>query len=53
MSITAISARNQFRGKVKEFIQGPVVSEDGVGFAGKQGTRWAAARRAARLNDSR
>ena len=27
MSITAISARNQFRGKVKEVIEGPVVSE--------------------------
>ena len=27
MSITAINARNQFRGKVKEVIEGPVVSE--------------------------
>jgi molybdopterin-binding protein len=27
MSITAINARNQFRGKVKEVIDGPVVSE--------------------------
>jgi len=27
MSITAITARNQFRGKVKEVIEGPVVSE--------------------------
>ena len=27
MSITAINARNQFRGKVKEIILGPVVSE--------------------------
>lgn len=27
MSIQAINARNQFRGKVKEIIEGPVVSE--------------------------
>jgi len=27
MSITAINVRNQFRGKVKEVIEGPVVSE--------------------------
>jgi len=27
MSIIAINARNQFRGKVKEVIEGPVVSE--------------------------
>ncbi|HET7792542.1 MAG TPA: molybdopterin-binding protein [Rhizobacter sp.] len=27
MSITAINVRNQFRGKVKEVILGPVVSE--------------------------
>ena len=27
MSISAINARNQFRGKVKEVIEGPVVSE--------------------------
>ena len=27
MSITAINARNQFRGKIKEVIEGPVVSE--------------------------
>jgi len=27
MSITAINARNQFRGKVEEVIEGPVVSE--------------------------
>jgi len=27
MSITAINVRNQFRGKVKEVIVGPVVSE--------------------------
>jgi len=27
MSIVAINARNQFKGKVKEIIRGPVVSE--------------------------
>ncbi len=27
MSIAAVNARNQFRGKVKEIIEGPVVSE--------------------------
>jgi molybdopterin-binding protein len=27
MSIQAINARNQFRGKIKEIILGPVVSE--------------------------
>lgn len=27
MSIAAINMRNQFRGKVKEIIEGPVVSE--------------------------
>jgi molybdopterin-binding protein len=27
VSITAINMRNQFRGKVKEIIEGPVVSE--------------------------
>jgi molybdopterin-binding protein len=27
VSITAINVRNQFRGKVKEIIEGPVVSE--------------------------
>ncbi len=27
MSITAINARNQIRGKIKEIIEGPVVSE--------------------------
>lgn len=27
MSITAINVRNQFRGKVREIIDGPVVSE--------------------------
>ncbi|MCM5680773.1 TOBE domain-containing protein [Schlegelella sp. S2-27] len=27
MSITAINVRNQFRGRVKEIIEGPVVSE--------------------------
>ncbi len=29
MSISAINVRNQFRGKVKEIIRGPVVSEVG------------------------
>ena len=27
MSITAINVRNQFRGRVKEIVEGPVVSE--------------------------
>jgi molybdopterin-binding protein len=27
MSITAVNVRNQFRGKVKEIVEGPVVSE--------------------------
>ena len=27
MSILAVNARNQFRGRVKEIIEGPVVSE--------------------------
>jgi molybdopterin-binding protein len=27
MSIEAINARNQFRGKIKEILSGPVVSE--------------------------
>ncbi len=27
MTITAINVRNQFRGKVKEIVEGPVVSE--------------------------
>jgi len=27
MSITAINVRNQFRGRVREIIRGPVVSE--------------------------
>ena len=27
MSILAVNARNQFRGKVREIIEGPVVSE--------------------------
>lgn len=27
MTITAINVRNQFRGKVREIIEGPVVSE--------------------------
>lgn len=34
MSITAVNARNQFRGKVKEVIEGPVVSEVDVETAG-------------------
>jgi len=34
MSITAINVRNQFRGKVKEIIEGPVVSEIDVETAG-------------------
>lgn len=27
MSITAVNVRNQFRGKIKEIIEGPVVTE--------------------------
>jgi molybdopterin-binding protein len=27
MSLLAVNARNQFRGKIKEIIEGPVVSE--------------------------
>lgn len=27
MSITAINVRNQFRGRIKEILEGPVVSE--------------------------
>jgi molybdopterin-binding protein len=34
MSITAINVRNQFRGKIKEVIEGPVVSEVDVETAG-------------------
>ena len=34
MSITAINVRNPFRGKVKEIIEGPVVSEIDVETAG-------------------
>lgn len=34
MSITAINVRNQFRGKIKEIIEGPVVSEIDVETAG-------------------
>jgi molybdopterin-binding protein len=34
MSITAINVRNQFKGKVKEIIEGPVVSEVDVETAG-------------------
>jgi molybdopterin-binding protein len=36
MSITAINVRNQFRGTVKEIIEGPVVSEVDVQTAGGQ-----------------
>jgi len=31
MSIQAINARNQFKGKIKEIVDGPVVSEILVG----------------------
>ena len=34
MSITAINVRNQFRGRVKEIVEGPVVSEIDVETAG-------------------
>ncbi|MBI3369127.1 MAG: TOBE domain-containing protein [Burkholderiales bacterium] len=34
MSITAINVRNQFRGKIREVIEGPVVSEVDVETAG-------------------
>jgi len=34
MSINAINVRNQFRGKVREVIEGPVVSEVDVETAG-------------------
>jgi molybdopterin-binding protein len=34
MSITAINVRNQFRGRIKEVIEGPVVSEIDVETAG-------------------
>ena len=34
MTITAINVRNQFRGKIKEIIEGPVVSEIDVETAG-------------------
>lgn len=34
MSITAINVRNQFRGTIKEVIEGPVVSEVNVETAG-------------------
>lgn len=34
MSITAINVRNQFRGTVKEIIEGPVVSEVDVQTTG-------------------
>jgi molybdopterin-binding protein len=36
MSITAINVRNQFRGRVKEIIDGPVVSEVDVETASGQ-----------------
>ena len=36
MSITAINVRNQFRGTIKEIIEGPVVSEVDVQTAGGQ-----------------
>jgi molybdopterin-binding protein len=34
MSIDAINVRNQFRGKIREVIEGPVVSEVDVETAG-------------------
>ncbi|WP_343629420.1 molybdopterin-binding protein [Roseateles sp.] len=34
MTITAINVRNQFRGTIKEIIEGPVVSEVDVQTAG-------------------
>jgi molybdopterin-binding protein len=34
MTITAINVRNQFRGKVREIIEGPVVSEVDVETSG-------------------
>ena len=34
MSITAINVRNQFRGTIKEIVEGPVVSEVDVQTAG-------------------
>jgi molybdopterin-binding protein len=34
MSITAINVRNQFRGRIKEVIEGPVVSEIDVETTG-------------------
>lgn len=34
MSISAINVRNQFRGTIKEIIEGPVVSEVDVQTAG-------------------
>lgn len=36
MSITAINVRNQFRGRIKEIIEGPVVSEIDVETLGGQ-----------------
>ncbi|MCW5660983.1 MAG: TOBE domain-containing protein [Burkholderiaceae bacterium] len=34
MTITAVNVRNQFKGKIKEIIEGPVVSELDVETAG-------------------
>ena len=34
MTVSAINVRNQFRGKVREVIEGPVVSEVDVETAG-------------------
>ena len=34
MTITAINVRNQFRGTIKEIVEGPVVSEVDVQTAG-------------------
>lgn len=34
MGITAVNARNQFRGRIREVIEGPVVSEVDVETAG-------------------
>lgn len=36
MSITAINVRNQFRGKIKEIIEGPVLSEIDIETASGQ-----------------
>lgn len=34
MAITAVNVRNQFKGRIKEIIEGPVVSEVDVEAAG-------------------